>query len=157
MSDIFARTRLTPTQARTVADRRLDDAECLRKTGDNARANGVFYLGGLVVDCLLKAALLERHPEVESPLEVEHLSAGGRHVRNLIFRSHALDEMLQYLPDLVERPDRLDAREGTRRLPKLRNLCATWSIFARYSPRSETMAHASQFLDAVRELKAWLK
>ena len=157
MSDIFIRMRLTPSQARTVAQCRLDDAECLRKTGDNARANGVFYLGGLVTDCLLKVSLLERHPEVESTLEAENLSAAGRRVKLLVFRSHALDEMLQNLPDLVTRLDQLDAREGTRRLTLLRNVCATWSTFARYSPRTETMAHAADFLDVVRELKPWLK
>jgi hypothetical protein len=156
MSDIFAKSKLTPSQARTVADRRLDDAECLRKTGDNARANGVFYLGGLVVECLLKSILLERHPEVVSPLAAEHLAESGREIRTLIFRSHALDQMLDRLPDLTRQMKAEDERGGTRRLNKLRGICGTWSIFARYSPRTETMAHAADFLDDVREVKRWL-
>jgi len=33
---------------RTVADRRFDDADALRQTGRNARANGAMYLGRFV-------------------------------------------------------------------------------------------------------------
>jgi len=156
MSDIFQHTRLSPSQARTVAGRRLRDAECLEKTGENARANGVFYLGGLVVECLLKAELLSDFPEVASPLHVEHLSEVGRNLRNLIFRSHALDLMLDELVDLTRDLQKADEREGRRRLRKLRAICATWTIFARYSPKTETMAHASEFLDDVREIERWL-
>ncbi len=43
---IFQKIKLRPTQLRTVAQRRFEDAECLRKTGVNARANGAMYLGG---------------------------------------------------------------------------------------------------------------
>lgn len=59
---IFDRLRLRPSQLRTVVDRRFDDAETLRRTGENARANGAIYLGGFVIECLLKAKLLEEFP-----------------------------------------------------------------------------------------------
>jgi len=156
MSDIFARIRLTASQARTVAQRRLDDAECLRKSGDNARANGVFYLAGLAVECLLKAELIEKHPEIGG-LTIQRTSSDEeQHLRNLVFRSHALDEILDRLPDLVSLLAKDDGRDGTRRLTELREICGSWSIFARYSPRMETMAHAADFLDAVKEFKRWL-
>ena len=56
---IFLKVRLRPTQLRTVAERRFDDAVALRQTGKNARANGAIYLGGFAIECLLKARLLE--------------------------------------------------------------------------------------------------
>ena len=63
---IFQKVRLRPTQLRTVANRRFGDAEALRETGQNARANGVMYLGGFVIECLLKAQLLERFRWLQS-------------------------------------------------------------------------------------------
>ena len=39
----------------TVAERRFDDAAALRATNENARANGVAYLCGYVIEILLKA------------------------------------------------------------------------------------------------------
>lgn len=157
MSDIFSHIRLTPAQARTVADRRLGDAECLRKSGDNARANGVFYLGGIVIDCLLKAMLLEEHPELATPLNNDVLSPGGRHVRSLIYRSHELDQMLEALPDLRARLEANDQQHGTRLLDMLTRICETWTIYVRYSPKSTTMEKASRFLDQVREVRPWLR
>jgi hypothetical protein len=63
---IFKKIRLTPTQLRTVAERRFADAEALRDTKANARANGTMYLAGFVVECLLKAKLLERYRWLQS-------------------------------------------------------------------------------------------
>ena len=140
-----------------MAERRFGDAEHLRKSNENARANGVFYLGGLVIECLLKAALLEEHPELSTPANDDVLSRSGRHVRDLIYRSHALDQMLDALPDLRERLEAQDRRRGTRWADTLTRICETWTIFARYSPRSETMDRAGKFLDQVRELKECLK
>lgn len=157
MADIFSQVRLSPSQARTVAQRRFDDAEWLRKSGDNARANGVFYLGGLVVDCLLKAALLERHRDLQTPVTLDQLSAHDRRVWSLIYRSHELEEMLAHLPDLERRLQAKDLKDGSDLLRKLRSICAKWTVYARYSPRTETMKHAAEFLDHVREVKEWLR
>jgi len=157
MAEIFARTHLSPTQARTVAQRRFEDAEWLRKSGENARANGVFYLGGLVIECLLKAALLERHPDMQRPVAVDTLSSTGRRVWNLIYRLHGLDEMLAFLPDLQKRLVEKDAKERTNLFRTLKSICARWTIFARYSPKTEVMKNAADFLDQVRELKEWLR
>lgn len=140
-----------------VAERRYGDAECLRQSGQNARANGVFYLGGLVIECLLKARLLDQYPSVGAARTPEGLSPSDRQVWQLIYRSHELDEMLEYLPDIERRlalADRIDGRGRTRRLKRI---CLEWSIFARYSPLSSKMAEASEFLDDVKELRTWLK
>ena len=62
-----AKRHLGPTQARTVANRRLGDAQALVDTGENTRANGAIYLGGIVIDCLLKARLMEKFPFLRNP------------------------------------------------------------------------------------------
>jgi hypothetical protein len=48
---IFTRpAMLKPSTMKTVAERRFDDAAALRDTGRNARANGVAYLAGFVIE-----------------------------------------------------------------------------------------------------------
>lgn len=61
ISSIFDRVALRPAQLRTVADRRMADAQFLRSRGGGRHANGAMYLAGFVVECLLKAQLLERY------------------------------------------------------------------------------------------------
>jgi len=55
MSSVLARQRLTPAQARTVADRRRADASALQSLKLNRHANGAMYLAGIAVELLLKA------------------------------------------------------------------------------------------------------
>jgi hypothetical protein len=155
---IFDRVRLRPSQLRTVAERRYADAECLRKTGDNERANGAMYLGGFVIECLLKARLLDEHPWLQAPLG-PNPSPEEQRLWSLCYRSHDLDEMLTYLPGLIDELARRDRNEGRRPslVESLRRLCNQWTIQARYSPRSETMAVASKFLDQIKDLKECLK
>jgi hypothetical protein len=62
MGSIFERRVPTPREAREVAESRLGDAECLRESHSDERANGAMYLGGYVIEILLKAKLIERHP-----------------------------------------------------------------------------------------------
>src|SRR6266853_3568211 len=100
MRDIFDKVKLSPAQLRTVAQRRFDDADYLRKSGDNARANGVFYLGGFVIECLLKAKLLELRPSMQRAVSTETMSEKDRRLWSLIFRSHDLGEMLARVPAL---------------------------------------------------------
>lgn len=95
---IFEKVKLRPAQLRTVADRRLDDADALRKTGKNARANGAMYLGGLVVECLPKAKLLERFPWLQKAGSPEGRTSQEKRVWSLCYRSHDLDEILARLP-----------------------------------------------------------
>lgn len=156
MADIFTKHPLSPTALRTVAERRLGDAEALRKTGDNARANGVFYLGGFVVEILLKGKLLEKYPSLQHARSAEQADPSERHVWTLLYRSHDLDAILKRLPELQQRLLARDAASGTGNFGRLKRLCEQWTIFARYSSRTETMKRASDFLDQIKELKQWL-
>ncbi len=156
MADIFKKTPLSPSTLLTVADRRLGDAETLRKTGDNARANGVFYLGGIVLEILLKAKLLEKYPSLEHARSPEMANPAERHVWSLLYRSHDLRAILTELPDLQQRIAVNDTVRGTDLLSKLKRRCEEWTIFARYSSKTETMQRASAFLDEIKELKRWL-
>ncbi len=155
MPDIFERVRLSPAQFRTVAERRFADAEYLRKSGNNERANGAIYLGGFLLECLLKARLLEEHPWLQAPLSPE-ASADEQRLWSLCYRSHELDRILEHLPETRQRLRDLEVREGRGALRRLQSLCTQWTIQARYSPRSATMAEARKFLGTVKELKEWL-
>jgi hypothetical protein len=156
MASIFDKVRLKPTQLRTVADRRFADADALRKTRENARANAVMYLGGFVLECLLKARLLEtyRWLQTRGPTTVDEAR-----LWSLCYRSHDLAGILASLPDLSRQLAEQDLRHGgrARLLPTLDMLCAEWTVHARYSPRDEVMETASVFLSRIRELKEWLK
>ena len=156
MADIFKKTPLSPSTLLTVADRRLGDAEALRKTDDNARANGVFYLGGIALEILLKAKLLEKYPSLEHARSPEMANPAERHVWSLLYRSHDLEAIFTKLPDLQQRIGAADAVHGTDRLRRLKLRCEEWTIFARYSSKTETMKNASKFLDEIKELKQWL-
>jgi hypothetical protein len=158
MPVIFDRVRLRPSQLRTVGERRYADAEALRRTGDNERANGAIYLGGFVIECLLKARLLEEHPWLQGSLG-PNATPSEQRLWSLCYRSHDLEEILAHLPRLtreLEDRDSAEGREG-RTLKMLRRLCNQWTIQARYSPRSETMATATIFLRQIREVKECLK
>lgn len=151
---IFKKVRLRPNQLRTVADRRFDDAETLRRTGRNARANGAMYLGGFVIECLLKARLMERHPWLQSQGSAEGLLGQWRSLWSLCYRSHDLDEIFGCLPDLKER---LGASGSPRLLRSLKAICAEWTVYARYSPHNATIEDARKFLDQIKVLRPWLK
>lgn len=153
---IFKRVRLGPTQLRTVADRRFDDAKALRRTGQNARANGAMYLGGFVIECLLKAQLLERFGWLQSARSPEGRNKEDRHLWSLCFRSHDLDEILARLPEIEQRLSRLEQRGSSRLVQSLKSICARWTIYARYSPHSADIDEARDFLDQIGELKPWL-
>jgi len=156
MPSIFDRVRLNPRQLRTVAERRLADAEWLRKSGENERANGAMYLGGFVLECLLKARLLEEHPWLQGPLGANPTPEEQR-LWSLCYRSHDLAEILERIPGLLRQLERQDQEEGRDRLRRLKRLCSEWTIQARYSPQSATMTEAAGFLTNVKELKECLK
>jgi len=155
-SDIFARQRLTTGQMRAVAERRFDDAKALCETGQNARANGAQYLAGIVIEILLKAALVEAFPGV-AVLKSYEVSSADRLVWNLIWRSHDLAEMLEHLPNLKASISRRGRIAGKPYLNWLAAICGSWTIFARYSPVTSTMEEAKVMLERVRTLKAVLK
>jgi len=155
---IFEKIRLTPGAMRTVADRRFDDAEALRKTGENARANGAMYLAGFVVECLLKARLLKEHPWLQRSLDPGSLSAKDKQLYLLCYKMHDLEQLLEHLPDLKRKV--LEASKfcpsGSNPFQSLMAIVEDWTIFARYSPRTATIDEAARFLKQVKEVKKWL-
>jgi hypothetical protein len=150
--NIFHRLWLRPSQLRTVAERRFADAAYLRRSDQNERANGVMYLAGFVVECLLKAQLIERYPWLQHTRSPELLSQGDRHIWSLCYRSHDLDEILSHLPEVA----RMLARPDRNVLSILRGICEAWTIYARYSPHSAKMSEAAEFLAHVKEIKKCL-
>jgi hypothetical protein len=153
---IFAKSRLRPSQMRTVARRRFADAEYLCKSGDNERANGSMYLAGFVIECLLKAKLFERYKWLQSTRSPAAMAAADHEVWSLCYRSHDLDELLAHLPDLANRLSKLPRDAPGAVLNSVKRVCGSWTIFARYSPHSATIHEAEDFLARVKEIKECL-
>src|SRR6266446_9322918 len=103
---IFIRTLLRPPQLRSVADRRFDDVQALRATQHNARANGAIYLGGFVIECLLKAMLIEKFRWLQNSTFPATRTEGERRVWWLCHRSHDLEAILSYLPEVRQKLSR---------------------------------------------------
>ena len=153
---IFAKRRLYAGQLRAVAERRFADAECLLASGDPERANGAIYMAGFVIECLLKALLLERHPNLSKPVDPAKLSDSDREIFGYLY-GHDLDEMLGALPELGTKLSVVSTPHGSRVWPEFRTLCEHWTVYARYSPVSAKMTEAKNFLNTVKEVKKWLK
>jgi hypothetical protein len=147
VGSIYDRQSLNSRQLITVAQRRFDDAQALCDTRKNKHANGAQYLGGFVIELLLKAQLLTRY---------EKLDRSGR-VGHLLNRSHDLTEILDLMPDVEAMVEKRGQRDGLPYRTHLREICSTWTIFARYSPQTTTVAQAKVWLDRVRALKEVLK
>ncbi len=141
---------------RTVAERRFDDAEELGKTGDNARANGVAYLVGFVIEILLKAKLIEKFHQIA--IKRQHaVKDDEREIWLLVWKRHDLDDMLSRMAELEAALKKKGERDGYDYPADLKKLCATWTIQARYSSRTMLMNEAAQLLERVRKLKELLK
>jgi hypothetical protein len=147
---------LRPSAMATVAERRFDDAEALAKTGENARANGVAYLSGFVVEILLKAQLVKRFPAIAAKRQHDVLDS-ERLIWRLIWTQHDLKGMLDQLPAVTLRLEQRGLRDGVYYAEDLRKVCAHWTIQARYSPHTIQMTEARRFLERVRVLKELLK
>jgi len=157
MTTIFDRVKLTPDRLRTAADRRFEDAQYLLGSGKNKHANGVYYLGGFVLACRLKAAALGRYPWLQnlSPSEQASLSRDDQRLYDLCYRRHDLEGLLAYLSNLKQHLWEVDP--SGRLYRSLQAGCSQWTIFARYSPQQAKIAQARVFLDQIRELKKWLQ
>lgn len=157
MAGIFDKqSELRPSAMRTVAERRFDDAQCLRDTNENARANGVAYLAGFVIEILLKARLVERYPAIARKRQHE-VSHSELEIWSLIWRRHDLAGMVERMPDLVAGLRAKSERSGVEYNDHLRSVCGSWTIQARYSTSTITMTEARAMLDRVRVLKEVLK
>lgn len=151
---IFDLTKdLKPTQIRTVAQRRYADAQFLFNVGANGQLNAAMYLGGFVIECLLKARLLEKSAgNVRFGIEDKQTD---RIVR-LVFQSHDLQKMLAELPEIEQQLQKQDQQRGTDLLRQLRAICTVWTIYARYSTQLANRNEAKRFLDNIREIKRCL-
>jgi hypothetical protein len=139
-----------------VAERRFEDAKALCDLGQNARANGAAYLVGFVIEILLKARLVDKHPAIarKRPHEVIETE---RPAWRLIWQNHDLEGMLEALPELAASLKVRGARANLDYLGELKKVCATWTIFARYSPQTIQIDQARDLLERVRLLKELLK
>lgn len=155
-SSIFHKlAELRPSQLRTVADRRYADATALRDTGKNERANGAMYLGGFVVECLLKASMLQDHPWLKSGAYPHGRSRGDQDLWSLCWRSHDLHEILEHLPTLRIKLASIGKQPSV--LQSLSKICGQWTVFARYSPQSAMMSEAKKFLAQIQEIRPWIR
>jgi hypothetical protein len=154
--NVFTKNRLSPYQARTVAWRRLGDARYLSGSKDNERANGVIYLAGLVIECLLKARLLEKYTWLQTRRSPSELSESDRELRSLCYRTHDLNELLARMPEIARNLDRQKRAEPGQLSGYLRTVCGTWTIHVRYSPHMATMREADEFLTLVEVVRPWL-
>jgi len=147
---------ISPAAMATVAERRFGDAKALADTNDNARANGVLYLSGFVIEILLKVQLVKRYPHIakKSP---DKLTDSERDVWRLIWRQHDLALMLKLLPQLQTAIKVRSERRGENYFDDLKKISASWSIYARYSPHAIQMKEAQDWLRRVRSLKELLK
>jgi hypothetical protein len=72
------------------------------ESGDQQRANGAIYMLGFVIECHLKALLLERHPNLSGAVDPARLSKSDKEVFGLLY-SHELDDMLGFLPEIEKK------------------------------------------------------
>jgi hypothetical protein len=154
--DIFSKLRLTPGQLRSVSERRFGDALCLLESNKVERATGAIYMAGFVIECLLKAILLDRHPNLQKRVDPAKLSASDREVLGLLY-SHDLDDMLAFLPEIEKKLSTIKLKSGRDAWREFRTICEEWTVYARYSPASAKLDRAKAFLETVEEVKKWLK
>jgi hypothetical protein len=152
--DIFEKVRLTPAQLRAVADRRFDDAKVLL---EHKRTNGAMYLGGFVVECLLKALLLEHFPRLQSARLPGKQSEEDRYLWMLCYRQHDLEGIVAKLPGVVRHLQIQEKKQPQKKGlgQALQSISDQWTIFARYSPSTAGMTDAGIFLNRIKELKSW--
>ena len=154
-SAIFGKRRLTPGQLRSVAEYRFGDAMCLFESEQPVLATGAMYMGSFVIECLLQALLLERHSNLQSPVDPARLSESDREVFRLLYASHELDAMLMFPPEVELKVRSLSHGEAT--WERFQTVCEQWTVYARYSPKLAKRDEAQQFLDTVGEVKQWLR
>lgn len=156
---IVKQPSLNPAAMAAVADRRFADAKALLGLKRNAHNNGVVYLGGFVVEILLKAQLARKYPSI-SKRHFHSIQSAGKdeqEIWSLIWRRHDLDGMLNYMPELKVALSAQARPDGVNYFGHLMYVCSVWSIYLRYSPKNLTSSEASTFLNRVQSLKEVLK
>jgi len=113
------------------ANERLRDAKVLAKK-ENKRYTGAVYLGGYVLECLLKAAICV----VQS---TERLSAR--------YLTHELDELLDATGYRSDIPREIDRKFAD---------VTFWNVQLRYQGKRYNAGEAQRFLKNVEEIRQWL-
>jgi hypothetical protein len=113
-------------------------------------------MAGFVIECLLKALLLERHPNLQKPVDPAKLSKSDREVHNILW-SHDLDDMLGFVPEVEKKLAGVKTRSNESAWQQLRSICEEWTVHARYSPTGAKLQDATRYLETVAEVKKWLK
>lgn len=139
-----------------MAEKRFGDAKCLRDSGQNNRASGAIYMAGFVMECLLKGRLMRKYPWLPKARNPDGFSTEERRIWSLCYRSHDLNEILECLPEVYNQLDKVEHGEHHRLKQELKSICARWTIQARYSPLSASIAEAGDFVSRVKEIKQWL-
>ncbi|MBI1928757.1 HEPN domain-containing protein [Candidatus Poribacteria bacterium] len=114
-----------------VANERLKDAQALL---GKKRYNGAIYLGGYVMECLLKAAICVH-------LSVEKLPA--------VYHTH---ELL----GLMNATGLLPFLKADAFLYQQFTTVRTWNVTIRYYSRKFDAQEARKFLDALKEVRQWI-
>ncbi len=127
---------------RQAAIARLAEAEYLKE----AHPAGAIYLGGYVVECMLKWAICQRH----GVIYLDDLSDQKLSERLTGARGHDLEFLLDAsgLRPLLESDDKL--------YPAFSQVLI-WNVALRYNPKAGDVETASQFLSKVHELRDWLE
>jgi len=134
--DPFAPFQVTKkSQLTTKSDQWFADTEYLHKSKRYAAA---LYLGGFVIECLLKASLWDRRFDAK--------------VRPLLFRSHDLGELREANTalDVQMQADRLRVHEQFVRL-------SSWTVRVRYNPKRVATQDAKDFMRRLKEVREWLR
>jgi len=147
---------LKASQLRSVAERHFKDAQFLLSSGKNEHANGAIYMGGFVLECLLKAKLLEKYSWLGQKANLNTRNLNEQVLYGLCYRSHDLEAILTHLPEVLAR--RAKGRKPGGRLDNsLIKLCSEWTLFARHSSLKADIQEARDFVTRVEEVKAWLR
>jgi hypothetical protein len=154
--NVFSKLRRTPGQFRAVGEMRFADAKYLLDSRKQQHANGAIYMAGFVIECLLKALLLERHPNLQKPVDPAKLSRSDLEVFQLLY-SHDLDDMLGFLPELEKKLSGVKTESGLSVWRDLNTICEEWTVYIRYASFAAKLDRAREYLDTVEEVKKWLK
>jgi len=114
-----------------ISNDRLKDATVLLK---NIRYNGAVYLGGYVIECLLKAAICARLRRDTLPSE---------------YRTHDLDSLMRssgLFPSMAA---------NASLYPQYIRI-KVWSVALRYRGTRYDADAAKKFLSAVKKVKQWI-
>ena len=120
-----------PAQLKSKSDQWLEDVVFLFR---HHRFNAAIYLGGFVVECLLKASLWSRRKEP--------------HIKRLIFQSHDLTDLLELNKELSRQMEK-DSLDTHRSFVQIAN----WNVRFRYNPKRVTHQDAQRFMQDLREVR----